>query len=99
MTLEEYFSTGPDFERPVFDAVLAYLETLGGPFHVEPVSVGVFVKTHRSFIELRPLTKWVNLGFAEGGSWVKVRLRGPEDLTDAVKARLADAYHRNVTGP
>ena len=29
MTLDEYFSTGPPFERPVFDAVMDYLETLG----------------------------------------------------------------------
>jgi hypothetical protein len=96
MTLDDYFSTGPPFERPVFDAVLGYLETLGGPFHIEPVSVGIFVKTHRSFLELRPLTKWVNVGFAEGDKWVKVPLRGPEDLTDDVKRRLAAAYRRNV---
>ena len=43
MTVEEYFSTGPTFERPVFDAVIGHLRTLGEPF-LEPVSVGVFVK-------------------------------------------------------
>ena len=42
MTLEEYFSTGPTFERPMFDSVVAHLRTLGEPF-LEPVSVGVFV--------------------------------------------------------
>jgi hypothetical protein len=63
MTLEEYFSTGPPFERPVFDAVMAHVKTLG-PVHVEPVSVGIFVKAGGSFLELRPLTKWVALGFA-----------------------------------
>ncbi len=63
MTLEEYFSTGPPFERPVFDAVMAHVATLG-PVHIEPVSVGIFVKAGRSFIELRPLTKWVALSFA-----------------------------------
>ena len=99
MTLEEYFSTGPAFERPVFDAVMAYLESIGGPFHLEPVSVGVFVKTHRSFLELRPLTKWVNLGYSIGGEWRKLRLRGPEDLDDEAKALLRRAYEENVTGP
>ena len=99
MTLEEYFSTGPPFERPVFEAVVGFLESLGpGPLHIEPVSVGIFVKTHRSFVELRPLTKWVNVGFALDG-WQKVRLRGPEDLTEAVKAQLAEAYRRNLDGP
>ena len=29
MTLDEYFSTGPSFERPIFDAVAAHLATLG----------------------------------------------------------------------
>ncbi len=43
MTVQEYFSTGPTFERPVFDAVMGHLRTLGEPF-IEPVSVGVFVK-------------------------------------------------------
>jgi hypothetical protein len=98
MTVEDYFSTGPPFERPVYEAVLGFLETLG-PIHVEPVSVGIFLKTHRSFVELRPLTKWVNLGFAEGDRWVKVRLRGPEDLTADVRRRLTAAYQRNVTLP
>jgi hypothetical protein len=63
MTLEEYFSTGPERERPIFDAVMAHLDTLG-PVHVEPVSVGIFIKTDGSFLELRPKTKWVALGFA-----------------------------------
>ncbi len=63
MTIGEYFSTGPPFERPVFEAVLAFVETLG-PVHVEPVSVGIFLKTSRSFVQLRPLTKWVALGFS-----------------------------------
>lgn len=63
MTLEDYFSTGPPFERPVFDAVMAHVTTLG-EVHVEPVSVGIFVKAGRSFVELRPLTKWVALSFA-----------------------------------
>lgn len=95
MTIEEYFSTGPPFERPVYEAVLGFLETLG-PIHVEPVSVGVFLKTERSFVELRPLTKWVNCGFALGGEYRRVRLRSPEDLDDGVRAQLAAAYEENV---
>ena len=62
MTLDEYFSTGPERERPIFEAVLAYLETLG-PIHVEPVSVGIFLKSTGSFVELRPMTKWVAMSF------------------------------------
>jgi hypothetical protein len=61
MTLDEYFSTGPSFERPVFEAVMAHLNSLGEPF-LEPVSVGVFVKRNGvGVLQLRPMTRWVAL--------------------------------------
>ncbi len=67
MDLDEYFSTGPERERPIFDAVWAHLSTLesddGEPVHVEPVSVGIFFKGRRTFAQLRPKTKWVALSF------------------------------------
>jgi hypothetical protein len=64
MSLDEYFSTGPDHERPVFDAVMAHLVTLG-PVHVEPVSVGIFLKRDgRTFTQLRPMMRWVAMSFA-----------------------------------
>lgn len=63
MTLEEYFSTGPPHERPVCEAVLAHLEGVG-PVHVEPVSVGIFLKRAQTFAELRPMAKWVAVSFA-----------------------------------
>ena len=62
LTLEEYFATGPAWERPIFEAVLAHLESLG-PMIVEPVSVGIFIKSEGSFVELRPQSKWVRLSF------------------------------------
>ena len=94
MTLEEYFSTGPPHERPIFEAVLGFLETLG-PMHVEPVSVGVFIKTDRSFVELRPRNKWVNLGFGTTNDYRVIRLTRPEDVDEGVKAALREAYARN----
>src|SRR3954470_13571434 len=61
MTVEEYFSTGPAHERPVFDAVMTHLASVG-PVHVEPVSVGIFLKRDgRRFAELRPRDRWVAL--------------------------------------
>jgi hypothetical protein len=62
LSLEEYFATGPPFERPVFDAVRAHLETVGSVY-VEPVSIGIFFKRRRTVVQLRPMTKWVALGF------------------------------------
>jgi Domain of unknown function (DUF5655) len=63
MSLEDYFSTGPAHERPVFDAVISHLRQVG-PVHVEPVSVGIFLKRSRTFAELRPMTKWVAVSFS-----------------------------------
>jgi Domain of unknown function (DUF5655) len=63
MSLEEYFSTGPAHERPIFEAVMAHMHQVG-PVHVEPVSVGIFLKRARSFAELRSMTKWVALSFS-----------------------------------
>ena len=63
MTLEEYLTTGPPHERPVVEAVLAGLADVG-PIHIEPVSVGIFLKRSRTFAELRPMTKWVAVSFA-----------------------------------
>jgi hypothetical protein len=63
MSLEEYFSTGPPFERPIFEAVMAGLADVG-PIHVEPVSVGLFLKRDGGFSELRPMTRWVAVSFS-----------------------------------
>jgi len=71
MSLEVYFSTGPDHERLVFEAVMAHLR-LVGPVHVEPAPVAIFPEKARTFAELRPMTEWVVLSFslprAGGGS-------------------------------
>jgi hypothetical protein len=108
MSLDEYFSTGPPHERPVFDAVLAHAETLG-PIHIEPVSVGIFLKKDGSWLELRPMTKWVAMSFPmprrivhpqiarkpieAGRRWFHyVNLRDPEDLTEDVREWLAESY-------
>lgn len=107
MTLEDYFATGPAHERPVFEAVVAYLETLG-PMHVEPVAVGIFIKREKSFVELRPKQNWVAMSFPlsrvidhpkiarklESGTrtYHVVNLRSAEDVDDDVRAWLAESY-------
>jgi hypothetical protein len=63
MPLAEYFSTGPAHERPVFEAVMAHLSMVG-EVHIEPVSVGIFLKRARTFAELRPMTRWVALSMS-----------------------------------
>jgi hypothetical protein len=108
MTLDEYFSTGPARERPIFNAVMRHLDTIG-PVHVEPVSVGIFLKRARSFAELRPMQHWVALSFSlshpiqhpnitrkvqpYGGRYYHVaKLRGPEDLDERLRGCLTEAY-------
>jgi len=108
MSLEEYFATGPAFERPIFEAVLAHLESLG-PMHVEPVSVGIFIKSNGTFVQLRPMTRWVAMWFpmarrlddrrisrkpvASGRRlWHMVNLVGPDDVDDQVRRWLTEAY-------
>ena len=108
MSLEEYFSTGPPHERPVFEAVMVHLDTVG-PVHVEPVSVGIFLKRSRTFAELRPKQRWVALWFSlprpvrhrtitrkvvlYNGRYEHVaNLRSPDDLDDDLRDHLTEAY-------
>ncbi len=60
--LDEYFATGHAREQQIFETVMAHLDTVG-PVHVEPVSVGIFLKRSQSFAELRPMLRWVALSF------------------------------------
>lgn len=62
MAPDEYFAGRPQYEREVFEAVREHVMSLG-PVIVEPVSIGVLFKGKRTFAELRPKQKWVDLGF------------------------------------
>jgi hypothetical protein len=110
MTVEEYFSTGPPHERPIFEAVMTHLADVG-PVVVEPVSVGIFLKRARSFSELRPMQRWVAVSFslprkvrhplivrkpiAYGGKYYHVaNVASPDDLDDELLGWLTEAYHR-----
>ncbi|MGB0112335.1 MAG: DUF5655 domain-containing protein [Ilumatobacteraceae bacterium] len=112
MSLDEYFSTGPSHERPVFDAVMAHVETLG-PVHADVVSVGIFLKNPRKFAELRPMQRWVAVSFGlrraarhrtitrrvvEYGNrfWHVANVASPGEFDDDLAALLTEAY-RDVT--
>ncbi len=108
MALEDYFATCPPWERPIFEAVMAHLRTLG-PVHVEPVSVGIFIKKSGNFVQLRPMARWVALSFMlprriqhpkiarkpityGAVTYHVVNLRGPEDVDGDVRAWLSESY-------
>jgi len=61
--VDAYFAARDPQERAIFEAVREHLEALG-PVIVEPVGVGILFKVMRTFVELRPRTKWVALSFA-----------------------------------
>ena len=64
-SLEEYFSVARPFERPIFDAVMARIGHLEGLI-VDPLDPVILLKNGPMFCELRPLNKWVALGFHLG---------------------------------
>lgn len=114
LTLEEYFSSGPAHERPVFDAVMRHLDSVG-PVHLDVVSVGIFLKNPRKFADLRPKDRWVALGFAldrraahsaitrkvvEYGSrfWHVANVAGPGDVDHALCELLSEAYELSADG-
>ena len=106
--LDDYFSTGPLFERPVFEAVAAHLGTVGD-VRIEAVQVGIFFKRARTFAELRPMRDRVRLSMLMsravesprvvrtlrmGGRRcaVYIDLRVPADVDDEVRAWLTESY-------
>lgn len=108
LTIEEYFTTGPPHERPVYEAVRSHLDTLPDVY-TEPVSVGIFFKRSRTFAQLRPMQRWVALGFilsrrldhdrlprkvvSEGNRyWHVVNLKSPDEVDDLIRDWLTEAY-------
>ena len=62
MSEADYFANRPPNEIQVYRAVRDHLESLG-PVIVEFVNVGIFFKAKRNVVELRPKTRWINVGF------------------------------------
>jgi len=114
MSIDEYFSTGPTHERPVFDAVMRHLQSVG-PVHADVVSVGIFLKNPRKFAELRPMQKWVAVSFSltrraqhrtitrkvieyGGRYWHTANVSRPEDVDESLCDLLTEAYSQTATG-
>jgi hypothetical protein len=60
MAVDHYFATRPAYEREIYDAVVGHLQRVGA-VDVEAATVGILVKRRRTFVELRPKQKWVEL--------------------------------------
>ena len=57
-SVDATFRARPE-QHPIYDAILRHLETLG-PVHIDPVQIGVFLKSDRKLAELRPKQKWLS---------------------------------------
>jgi len=64
MDLEEYFETGPDFERPIFEVICGHMQSIDPDIWFEPVSVGIFFKRRSRFLALRTMTRWIAVSFS-----------------------------------
>lgn len=108
LTLEEYFASGPAHERPVYDAVVAHVTTLG-PVHADIVSVGIFLKNPHTFAQLRPMRRWVAVWFPLGRvarhrtitravqwqgavCWHVANVASADDVDDDLRDLLSEAY-------
>jgi hypothetical protein len=86
LSVEAYFAERPLAERRIFEAVAEHLQSLG-PVIVECVGVGILFKRRRTFAELRPRTRWIDLSI--GLNYV---LKHPR-ITRAVRTANGRAYH------
>lgn len=101
-TVDEVFVGHPQ-QRPTYDALERFVATLG-EVHLDPVSVGVFLKSDRKFAEVRPKHRWLSLELAlpariehdrvsrRMGNVHVVRLYSPDDVDDLVCAWTSQAY-------
>jgi hypothetical protein len=60
ITVDECFDGKPPWQRPIFDAIVEHLETLG-PVHCDAVYVGVFLKRSEKLAEVRPKVRNLSL--------------------------------------
>ena len=86
LSVDTYFAARPAVEREIFEAVREHVESLG-PVIVEPVGVGILFKRRRTFAELRPKTKWVELGFGLN------RLAEHPRITRTTRTATGRTYH------
>lgn len=59
-TIAETFAGRPSEQLRIAKLIIEHLRSLG-PVHVDPVTVGVFLKTDSKIAELRPKQRWVSL--------------------------------------
>jgi hypothetical protein len=107
-SVDETFGGARAWQRPICDAVIAHVESLG-PVHVDAVGVGVFLKHQSKFAELRPMVRALSLSLvlprpvhdgrftrrlapSAHRFWHFMRLTAVSDVDEQVRAWLDEAY-------
>ena len=86
LPIDAYFAGRPPFEREIFEVVCDHLRSLG-PVVVEAVGVGVLFKLRSTFVELRPMARWVHLSIG-----LSRRVEDPR-ITRTVRTATGRTYH------
>jgi hypothetical protein len=89
MMVEEFFDRRPASERATHDAIVGHVRSLG-PAVVEVVGVGVLLKRHRTFAELRPRRSGLRLGFMLSRPEGHPRIRRTEPVSANRIAHFVD---------
>jgi len=107
--VEDQYSGAKAGLRPIYDAVLAFAQTLGADVEVSPKKASVSLRRAKQFALITPATKTrIDLGLALKGDEAagrletynamcshRVRLESSADFDDEVKAWVAEAYARS----
>lgn len=59
-SVADTFTGRPPEQREIAELIIDHLRSLG-PLHVDPVTVGIFLKAGSKLAELRPKKRWVSL--------------------------------------
>lgn len=109
MTLDEYFATASEWERPIFDKVSAHLEGLGDVI-IDPIAMGIMFKNGPMLCELRAMKKWTAVGFFlrrrltsgrlsrkvvdyQGKFFHVINVSEPDKIDDELLTWLTEAFH------
>src|SRR5205085_10414375 len=107
-SVDATFRGRPPEQRAVYDAMLAFLQTIG-PVHEDAVQVGVFLKAERKLAELRPKSRWLScnlylphaidharvarsLRLSSTRVVSEVKLRSVDEVDDQLCEWLSEAY-------
>jgi hypothetical protein len=109
LSVDDYFATAKDWERPIYDLVAGHVESLGDVI-IDPISVGILFKNGPTFCILRAMIRWTALGFTlgrklssdklsrkvtgdRGKFFHVVNVAGPDQIDDEILGWLTEAYH------